>query len=182
MIPVRLLTAFLITITLFGADMTLCTCDPARPETLEARECSLCKAAEAQPAEPPVFYQKDTNPTKPNRWLTLPRFHGKAGDPLSAMTPSQRLQLWTAAIEKAKELWGDDWALAVNGIKSRTQCHFHIHIGKLLPGLPEEGFVVVEKPSGIPVPEGDNGLLVHPVDGKLHVHGNAPNPEPALLR
>ena len=178
----RYLSALLVSATLFAADMTLCICDVTKPETLEARQCSLCKLAEQQAAEPPVFAMKDSEPTKPNRWLILPRFHGKAGDPLADMTADQRLQLWAAAIEKGKSLWGEDWGLAVNGLQNRTQCHFHIHVGKLLPGLAEERFIVVDRAAEIPVPDGVSGLLVHPVDGKLHVHSGTPSPEPALLR
>ena len=80
-----------------------------KPETLEAKECGLCRQAEAQPAEPPIFFLKDNSPTKPNRWLALPRAHGKNGDPLKDMPAELRLQLWSMAIEKAKSLWGDEW-------------------------------------------------------------------------
>ena len=57
------------------ADVRNCLCDLAKPETLEARECSLCSAAETQPGDQPFFFLKDANPNKPNRWLALPRFH-----------------------------------------------------------------------------------------------------------
>ena len=165
-----------------GADVTGCACDVAQPQTLEARECSLCRAAEAQPAEPAIFFLKDTNPRKSNRTLALPRFHGKAQHPLAAMTPEQRTMLWTAAIEKAKSLWGSEWGLAVNGDMARTQCHAHIHIGKLLPGNETVFFVVVDGPAQIPVPEDGTGLWVHPVGSKLHVHTAEQITETVLLR
>src|SRR2546423_2038328 len=126
-----------------GADVTGCACVWRKPETLEARECALCREAEKQPAEPLVFFLKDVNPRKPNRLLALPRFHGKGQDALADMTPQQRLLLWTAAIEKAKSLWGDQWGLAVNGEMARTQCHAHIHIGKLLERIETARFVEV---------------------------------------
>jgi len=52
-----------------GAHVRECACDVAKPETLEARASALCREAEAQPAEPPIFFLKDNNPRKPNRWL-----------------------------------------------------------------------------------------------------------------
>ena len=85
-----------------GADVRGCACDAAKPETLEARECALCREAEAQPSEPPVFFLKDNNPRKPNRLLVLPRAHGKGPNSLAGMTPEQRLLLWSAAIAKAR--------------------------------------------------------------------------------
>ena len=51
------------------ADVRNCACDAARPETLDRRECSLCRAAEAQSEEVRFFAIRDTNPNKPNRWL-----------------------------------------------------------------------------------------------------------------
>jgi len=153
-----------------------------RPETLEARECGLCREAEKQPADPPVFFLKDTNPRKPNRVLALPRAHGKAQHSFADMTPQQRLLLWSAAIEKAKSIWGDEWGLAVNGDMSRTQCHAHIHIGKLLEGIETRHFVVVDGPARIPVPEDGAGLWVHPEGAKLHVHLGEQITETVLLR
>ena len=47
-----------------------------------------------------VFFLKDTSPRKPNRWLVLPRIHGKGGHPFFEMTADQRTALWTAAIAK----------------------------------------------------------------------------------
>ncbi|MCL6545847.1 MAG: cation-translocating P-type ATPase, partial [Bryobacteraceae bacterium] len=79
-----------------------CACDPADPKTLEARSCSLTREALAQPEDPPVFFLKDINPRKPNRWLALPRAVRKDVYTLSRMRPQEREQLWTAAIAKAK--------------------------------------------------------------------------------
>ena len=98
------------------------------------------------------------------------------------MTPTQRTELWSAAIEKAKSLWGDSWGLAVNGDESRTQCHAHIHIGKLLDGVETGRFVVANGPAEIPVPDEGGGLWVHPDGGKLHVHLGEQITETVLLR
>ena len=36
------------------------------------------------------------------------------------------------------------WGIALNSTERRTQCHLHLHIGKLLPDPPEENFIVVD--------------------------------------
>jgi len=164
------------------ADVRTCACDVANAESMSARACGLCKEAESQPAEPPVFFLKDINPRKPNRWLALPKWHNKGGHSQAEMTPAQRTELWSAAIEKAKSLWGDSWGLAVNGDESRTQCHAHIHIGKLLDGVETGRFVVANGPAEIPVPDDGGGLWVHPDGGKLHVHVGEQITETVLLR
>ena len=105
------------------------------------------------PATPPVFFLKDINPSKPNRWLALPAAVRKGMYTLADMTPEERLQFWTDAIRRAREMWGDEWGLAVNGDHVRTQCQPHVHIGKFLRGRGDAGsFVVVGGPAQIPVP------------------------------
>jgi diadenosine tetraphosphate (Ap4A) HIT family hydrolase len=173
------IAALALAVALPGA--TPCHCDPAQPETLKARECSLCAEAEKQPSDAGIFFLKDANPRKPNRLLALPRMHTPEHHPLAELPPDLRVRFWTAAIEKAKELWGPDWAVAYNGDGVRTQCHAHIHIGKLLPGVEFGDFVVVNSPAEIVVPPGE-GVWVHPVDGKLHVHTGEQITETVLLR
>src|SRR6266536_1066800 len=90
------------------ADVSHCACDVSNPETMVSRECGLCKEAEAQPPGAQFFFLKDNNPRKPNRWLALPRWHGKGGHPFADMTAEQRTEFWSAAIGKARELWGDN--------------------------------------------------------------------------
>lgn len=149
---------------------------------MQARECSLCREAEKHPPEPPFFYLKDNNPRKPNRWLVLLRRHGKEGHPLDEMSHKERTMLWTAAIAKAKELWGEEWGVAYNGDEVRTQCHAHIHIGKLLKYVERPNPIVVSHPSQIPKPKG-RGIWVHPVGkNKLHVHAGENICETVLLR
>ena len=164
------------------ADVSKCACDPANPEVMQTRECSLCREAEKQDTAPAIFYLKDNNPRKPNRWLVLPRSHGKGPHDLFDMAESDRVQLWNAAIAKGRELWGDGWGLAVNGNINRTQCHTHIHIGKLLQGIETQNFVVVDGPAQIPAPKDGSGLWVHPDGGKLHVHLGEQITETVLLR
>ena len=160
---------------------TPCHCDPAQPETMKARECSLCAEAEKEPAGAEFFFRRDINPRKPNRMLVLPRMHSTGPHPLASLAPDVRARFWEAAIAKAMELWGPDWAVAYNGDRVRTQCHPHIHIGKLLPGVEFGDFVVVNSPAEIAVLPGD-GVWVHPMDGKLHVHSGEQITETVLLR
>jgi diadenosine tetraphosphate (Ap4A) HIT family hydrolase len=162
LIPVALLAALAL-----RADLVTCNCDLSRPETLEARECSLCREAEKQSDDVKVFFLKDSNPTKPNRWLALPRTHERSIDLLSS---AQRAELWAAAIEKAKSLFGDQWAIAYNAPSVQTQCHVHLHMGKLIPGVETSQFITVAKIEEIPVPATGEGCWIHP-EGKLfHVH------------
>lgn len=160
---------------------SVCDCDPSRPETMQARHCSLCGEAEKHPPGEGIFFLKDNNPRKPNRWLALPRAHGQGKHRLADMTAAERTRLWNAAIGKARELWGEEWGLAYNGDKVRTQCHGHIHIGKLLQGVESGKVVVVRTAAQIPSP-GDAGLWIHPHGRSLHVHLNEQTTETVLLR
>jgi diadenosine tetraphosphate (Ap4A) HIT family hydrolase len=164
---------------LLRGDVRNCACDVAKPETMEAKECGLCREAEKQPADPAMFFLKDINPLKPNRWLALPRAHTHA---LKDLPPNARLALWNAAIEKATSLWADQWGLAVNGDERRTQCHAHIHIGKLLDNAETPNFVVVDGPADIAIPTDGTGFWVHSVGGKLHVHSGEQATEFVLMR
>lgn len=167
------------------ADVRNCACDPARPETMAARECSLCKAVDTHPPEPPFLILKDTNPNKPNRWLALPRAHGDKPQDLRDLTPQERAAYWTFAIENARERFGDAWGLAINSLERRSQCHAHIHMGRLRPDGVEESMPsvkVVDTPAHIPVESVADGLLVHPAGDKLHVHYGNDSPELQLLR
>jgi hypothetical protein len=159
-----------------------CDCDPHKPETLDLRQCSLCKEAEKQPQDVTIFFLKDINPRKANRWLALPRAHGTGQHHLHDLSPEIRTALWTAAIEKGKSVWGNEWGVAYNGEKVRTQCHTHIHIGKFLPAAElDQGFTVVHRPSEIPAPKGE-GLWIHPVGDGMHVHMGEQTTEFVLLR
>jgi len=164
-----------------GADVRNCACDPMKPETMQARECGLCREADGQPEEPPVFFLKDINPRKPNRWLALPRTHGPGGHPLDEMAPVERARVWAAAIRKAKELWGDEWGVAYNAETVRTQCHGHLHIGKLLKQVEYGRPLTVSGPSRIPAPRG-KGVWVHAVGKRLHAHIEDTITETVLMR
>jgi diadenosine tetraphosphate (Ap4A) HIT family hydrolase len=161
------------------ADIVTCHCDPARPETLQARECGLCREAEKQTGNAPVFFLKDINPTKPNRWLALPRVHARSFDQMSA---EERSQLLRAAMEKGKELFGADWAIAYNAPEVQTQCHVHLHIGKWMPAVENADFTTVKRIEDVPVPKKGEGFWVHPVADGFHVHEGEQITETVLLR
>ena len=175
----RFLPALLLLTALALGDVRNCACDIASAESMAQRECGLCREAEKQPPDAPVFFVKDINPNKPHRWLALPRVHIHE---LADLTPAQRLALWTGAIAKAKETWGDQWGLAANADIRRSQCHVHVHIGKLLGDAETPDFVLVDGPADIPVPPEGGGILIHPVGGKLHVHLGDDAPETLLMR
>ena len=160
---------------------TKCACDASIPDTLNARQCSLTKVTEEQPADAMIFFLPDANPKKPNRLLALPRQQSAGMQRIADLTPETRLALWTQAIEKAKEKWGDRWGIAYNGDNVRTQCHVHIHIGRLIEGVEAGEFLVVNGPGQIPTP-GKDGYWIHPVNGKLHVHTGEQICETVLLR
>ena len=174
MLPALLLLSFIAL-----GDVRNCACDPASAESMAQRACSLCREAEKQPPDTQVFFLKDINPNKPNRWLALPRVHTHE---LADLTPAQRAALWSGAIAKARELWGDAWGLAFNADSRRSQCHLHIHIGKLLEDVEDDHFVLVSDPADIPVPRDGGGMWIHPVGAKLHVHLGEDAPETLLMR
>ena len=174
-----LLTFVLLAAAALHADLVNCACDPARPETMEARPCSLCREAEKQAADVKVFFLKDTNPSKPGRWLALPRIHPRS---LDLLNDEQRAELWSAAIAKAKSLFDDQWAIAYNAPSFQTQCHVHVHIGKLIPGVETSQFVVATKVEDIPVPVRGEGIWIHPQGNLFHVHTGEQITETVLER
>jgi hypothetical protein len=175
----RIFAACLVSICAYA--QTPCACDASIPASLDARQCSLTKLTGEQPASPAIFFVADANPKKPNRLLALPREQTAGMQRMASLTPGIRLELWTQAIAKAKEKWGDKWGIAYNGDNVRTQCHVHIHIGRLIEGVEAGEFLVVDGPAQIPVP-GKDGYWIHPVNGKLHVHTGEQICETVLLR
>lgn len=168
--------------TLGHADVRSCECDLTKQETAAARTCGLCRVTTEQPPDPPVYLLKDNDPTKPNRWLALPRAAYDGPYPLVRMTKRERADLWNLAIGKGRELWGNDWAIAMNSDYRRLQCHAHVHIGKLLAGAETDDGVFVDGPEQIPAHPDGMGLWFHPVGNRLHVHTGAEAPEFVLMR
>lgn len=180
------LTLFFIAITAptLLAQTAKCECDLSNAESLKARECSLCVEAEKQSVGNEIFFLKDVNPRKPNRWLALPKAHAAGWHRMADLPADVRTKLWTSAIAKAQEMFPDAWGLAINSDRIRTQCHTHLHMGRLLPGVEtsDDSLLIVSTPAEIPVPDAD-GLWVHPAPGgKLHVHRGEKITETVLLR
>jgi hypothetical protein len=98
------------------------------------------------------------------------------------MNSEERAELWTAAIRKAKSLFGDGWAVAYNAPSVQTQCHVHLHIGKLIPGLETSHFITAANGDEIPVPASGEGYWIHPAGGGLHVHTGEQVTETVLER
>jgi diadenosine tetraphosphate (Ap4A) HIT family hydrolase len=159
-----------IILALVLADVRNCACDVTKPETMAATNCSLCREAEKQPVDQGVFFLKDANPTKPNRTLALPRKHTAGPHNLFDLDAADRTELLNAAIAKGKELWGDQWGVAYNGVERRTQCHAHVHIGKLVADAEAGQFIVLDSAADIVVPKDGTGFWIHEVNGKIHEH------------
>jgi len=163
-----------IILALVLADVRNCACDVTKPETMESTNCGLCREAEKQPLERGVFFLKDANPSKPNRLLALPRKHTAGPHFLYDLSDADRVELFNAAIAKGKELWGDQWGVAYNGVERRTQCHAHIHIGKLVPNAETgQDYMVINNVADIFVPPDGSGFWIHSVNGKIHEHPGA---------
>lgn len=163
------------------ADVSGCACDPAKPETMRARECSLCVEADKHPSDHEFFLLKDINPRKPNRWLVLPKAHSSGGHPLHEMGKEERTRFWKFAIEQARSKFGDEWAVAYNGPGVRTQCHGHIHVGRLIQAARIEKFKLVKRVEDFPAPD-DCGVWIYPVPGGFRVHTGEQITETALVR
>lgn len=154
-----------------AADMTNCSCDFSTPGGAAKKECLLSFLANNQPAWEAAFLIKDSSTAKPHQWLALPRGEFGGASPLSKMSDAERLALWSVAAQKAQELFGNNWALAMNG-RDRSQCHLHIHIGQFKPSEEKGGGIYIDNLSQIPAPSDGNGVWLHPEGTKLHVHSD----------
>jgi hypothetical protein len=157
-----------------------CPCDHSRPESLKPRVCSLCSTAETQTTD--IYFLKDINPTKPNRYLALPRAHEGGLQSLGAIPEPLRVQLWREAIAKARQLYGERWGLAHNSHLFRTQCHAHLHMGPLSPEVEDVNGAMYSDPQDFPAPPADQGIWVHPKDGRYCVHLDRDLTEIVLIR
>lgn len=157
-----------------------CPCDHAEPKTLADRVCSLCGTAEQQQAE--IYFLKDINPHKPNRYLALPKAHGAGYQSTSDLPEDLRAKLWRGAARRGEELFGARWGVAQNSHYFRTQCHAHLHIGPLSPEVEDTGgelFATVEE---FPNHGPEQGVWVHPREGQYCLHTDRDLAEIVLVR
>lgn len=157
-----------------------CPCDHAEPASLDTRVCSLCRTAEKE--SEPVYFLKDISPSKPNRYLALPKHHGSGLQAVGDLDADEREAVWTAAIRRAEELFGPRWGLAHNSYFFRTQCHAHIHMGPLSPEVEDVGGTLYASPRDFPVTEASQGIWIHPKDGRYCVHLDRDLAEVVLIR
>jgi diadenosine tetraphosphate (Ap4A) HIT family hydrolase len=157
-----------------------CPCDHQDAASMSSRVCSLCRTAEEQTDD--VYFLKDINPAKPNRYLALPRVHGGGLQAVGEMEPAERERVWSAAIRRAEELFGARWGLAHNSHFFRTQCHAHIHMGPLSPDVTDEGGTLYGSPRDFPAVGAEKGMWLHPKDGRYCVHLDRDLAEIVLIR
>ncbi len=157
-----------------------CPCDHAVPESLRPRVCSLCETAEDRSG--PIYFLKDINPRKPNRYLALPQAHGKGFQSTASLSPALRAQLWKSAAERAEELFPGRWGVAENSHFFRTQCHAHLHIGPLSPEVEDSGGTLYDSTADFPNPAPRGGMWLHPKDGAYCVHLDRDLAEIVLVR
>ncbi len=157
-----------------------CPCDHSRVESLESRVCSLCGTAETASDE--IYFLKDINPHKPNRYLALPKAHGAGYQSTADLSAVSRSELWRRAAQRAEELYPGRWGLAQNSNVFRTQCHAHLHIGPLSPEVEDTGGVLHGTFEEFPNVRPEQGIWLHPKDGKYCVHLDRDLAEIVLVR
>ena len=157
-----------------------CPCDHADTESLASRVCSLCGTAERKSDE--IYFLKDINPHKPNRYLALPKAHDSGFQSTASLTSPLRARLWSRAAAEAERLFPGRWGLAQNSHYFRTQCHAHIHIGPLSPEVEDSGGTVYRDVADFPNVGPEQGMWVHPRDGRYCVHLDRDLAEIVLVR
>ena len=137
--------------------------------------------AEKQPADAAVFFLKDINPRKPNRWLALPRAHTHALADLTAGRSVSRCGTRPSRKPVDCGAINGRWlSTATSGARSAT---LHVHIGKLLDGVENDELRgESDDPPDIPIPADGAGILDTPVGGKLHVHSGEQRHRNVLMR
>lgn len=157
-----------------------CPCDHSQPESLKPRVCSLCGTARKQTTE--IYFLKDINPHKPNRYLALPKAHEGGMQSIGTMPEPLRTLLWREAIAKARELYGERWGLAHNSHLFRTQCHAHVHMGPMSPDVEDVNGILYDDPKDFPAAPPDQGIWIHPKDGRYCLHLDRDLTEIVLIR
>ena len=157
-----------------------CPCDHAREGSMDSRVCSLCGTAERAIDE--VYFLKDINPHKPNRYLALPKTHAAGYQSTADLSPELRTELWRKAATRAEALYPGRWGIAQNSHFFRTQCHAHLHIGPLSPEVEDVEGKVYGKFEDIPNVGPEQGIWLHPKQGGYCVHLDRDLAEIVLIR
>lgn len=160
--------------TIFGAHAA-CACDHRNPESLSARNCSLCRVAEKRSER--VFLLADIDPKKPNRWLVLPKEHAGTGvQGLSDLRVELRHEMALFAVAEGDRLYPGGWGLAVNPLQERTQCHLHVHLGPLRKGIPcsNEGTTTADPAAIFDFPGAEGDVWIHREGKVFHIHTAMP--------
>ena len=157
-----------------------CPCDHAYPDTMAGRVCSLCGTAERETEK--VYFLKDINPRKPNRYLALPKAHDSGFQSTADLSQALRSRLWLEAAKRAEELYPGRWGLAQNSHFFRTQCHAHIHIGPLSPEVDDTHGTLHDSVEEFPNVGPEQGMWIHPKDGGFCVHLDRDLAEIVLVR
>jgi CDP-diacylglycerol pyrophosphatase len=165
-----------------SADVRNCICDLTNPAVAQSRGCSLCIEVEKHPAGERIILVRDNDPTKPDRWLAVPHEKVDGSNPLAEMAAEDRLLLWSTAVAKAREVWGDAWGIAMNSDIARRQCHAHVHIGRLLEERETDSGVYIDNVAELPVIADGSGLWFHPAGKRFHVHTGESITETVLMR
>lgn len=136
-------------------------------------ECSLCNEAVRRRPEhgSSTIVIKDRNVCK-GRWLALPQEHrGPCIQTLPTVSPQARRDLGRTAIAKALAEFGPGFGLAINPSAERSQCHLHVHIGRLRPNVACSAVMAsVSSPDEVFAAATDQGVWVHAAGGGYHVH------------
>jgi hypothetical protein len=159
------------------------SCACSNIDDLAAPECSLCgEAVRRRPQRDggSTIVIEDKNPCK-GRWLALPLEHrGPCMQTLSTLSPKARGDLGRTAVAKAAAEFGPGFGLAINPPDQRTQCHLHVHIGRLRPNVTCSATIAaVSSPDDVFAIATDQGMWVHAAGGGYHVHTSA-RPEDLL--
>ena len=175
-----LLLVFFCLVPMVPMPVVECPCDHAKAASMASRACSLCGTAEQATDE--VYFLKDNNPHKPNRYLALPKAHAAGYQSTHDLSPQLRAELWRKAAARAEELFPGRWGLAQNSNFFRTQCHAHVHIGPLSPEVEDIGGTLYASGGEIPNVSPGQGIWMHPKQGRFCVHLDRDLAEIVLIR
>ncbi len=157
-----------------------CPCDHAKAGSMQSRVCSLCGTAERATEE--VYFLKDINPHKPNRYLALPKAHAAGYQSTADLSPRLRTELWRKAAARGEELFPGRWGVAQNSHFFRTQCHAHLHIGPLSPEVQDTDGTLYGRVEEIPDIGPEQGIWLHPKQDGFCVHLDRDLAEIVLIR